>query len=218
MKWQLWGSSPHPCGLAPWASALDHSAKLSWSPSWHRTNPGIRSTRSRNKIGPRIVCYRGAGPIALCGAQGAFCLVVPRRASPQGVGSKLGKTENASTTGFFKTSKIWKTGPKPQVAKIGVLNHRQSRKLPSANILGRIKKTSKTQRIFRSDKIWKTRSEPKDTKKDGAKLIKVQTSGIDKFIRRSKNTRKKSWVSKLAKFGNRAEANRCKKGLLRHRQ
>ena len=119
---------------------------------------------------------------------------------------------------FFKTSKIWKTGPKPQVAKIGVLNHRQSRKLPSANILGRIKKTSKTQRIFRSDKIWKTRSEPKDTKKDGAKLIKVQTSGIDKFIRRSKNTRKKSGVSKLAKFEKRAKANRCKKGLLRHRQ
>ena len=31
-KWQLWGSNPRPCGLAPEASALDHSAKLSyWS-------------------------------------------------------------------------------------------------------------------------------------------------------------------------------------------
>ena len=30
-KWQLWGSNPRPCGLAPWASALDHSAKLSWN-------------------------------------------------------------------------------------------------------------------------------------------------------------------------------------------
>ena len=28
--WQLWGSSPCPCGLAPGASALDHSAKLSY--------------------------------------------------------------------------------------------------------------------------------------------------------------------------------------------
>ena len=28
-KWQLWGSSPRPYGLAPEASALDHSAKLS---------------------------------------------------------------------------------------------------------------------------------------------------------------------------------------------
>ena len=29
VKWQLWGSNPRPCGLAPEASALDHSAKLS---------------------------------------------------------------------------------------------------------------------------------------------------------------------------------------------
>ena len=28
-KWQLWGSNPRPYGLAPEASALDHSAKLS---------------------------------------------------------------------------------------------------------------------------------------------------------------------------------------------
>ena len=34
-KWQLWGSNPRPYGLAPEASALDHSAKLSWIPSWH---------------------------------------------------------------------------------------------------------------------------------------------------------------------------------------
>ena len=27
--WQLWGSNPRPCGLAPEASALDHLAKLS---------------------------------------------------------------------------------------------------------------------------------------------------------------------------------------------
>ena len=34
-KWQLWGSNPRPYGLAPEASALDHSAKLSWTPTWH---------------------------------------------------------------------------------------------------------------------------------------------------------------------------------------
>ena len=32
IKWRLWGSSPRPCGLAPEASALDHSAKLSCYP------------------------------------------------------------------------------------------------------------------------------------------------------------------------------------------
>jgi hypothetical protein len=26
---QLWGSNPRPCGMAPWATALDRSAKLS---------------------------------------------------------------------------------------------------------------------------------------------------------------------------------------------
>ena len=29
-KWQLWGSNPRPYRMAPWATALDRSAKLSW--------------------------------------------------------------------------------------------------------------------------------------------------------------------------------------------
>ena len=55
-KWQLWGSNPRPCGLAPEASALDHSAKLSWYFQIIKCEDEIDIDALRSSSSFKIVC------------------------------------------------------------------------------------------------------------------------------------------------------------------